>query len=170
MNRSERIRKAGIVCCHCIRNSAYYRAGTNQQESWKNEDFWRNTNSNFLDIAVLEWCKLFADKKGNHYWKKVVTDPTNFMSGLLTSLNMSQMDFDSYIEKCKFYRDKFLAHLDAELVMHIPDLTVAINSAIYTHGLLVQENPSVLCDGPSDLAEFYRERHAYVVPKYPNEK
>lgn len=168
MSQGNRVRRAGIVCCHCIRNSAYYRAGINQQDGWKGEDFWRNLNSNFLDISVLEWCKLFADKNGKHYWVKVVKDPTIFMNGLLASLNMSQIDFDAYIEKCKFYRDKFLAHLDAELDMHIPDLTVAIDSAIYLYGQLVRESPSVLIDGPSDLAAFYRERHAYAEPKYPN--
>lgn len=167
MSQSDRVRRAGIVCCHCVRNSAYYRAGWSQSENWNGEDFWRNTNSNFLDIAVMEWCKLFADTTGKHHWRKVVGDPANFMNGLLASINMSQIDFDSYIEKCKFYRDKFLAHLDEELVMHLPNLTVAIDSTTYLHNLLVKENSVVLSDAPHDLAEFYRQRLAYAKPNYP---
>jgi hypothetical protein len=168
MNHSDRVRRAGIVCCHCARNAAYYRAGRRKPQNWNGEDFWRNANSNFLDIAVLEWCKLFADTKGKHHWKKVVKDQDNFMSGLLASIGMSQIDFDSYIKKCKFYRDKFLAHLDEELVMHIPDLTAAIDSATYLHNLLVSENPDVLDDAPSDLAKFYKQRYKYAAPKYPD--
>lgn len=120
-------------------------------------------------MAVLEWCKLFADARGKHHWKKVVMDQDNFMAGLLTSIGMSQSDFDSYIKKCKFYRDKFLAHLDEELVMHIPDLAVAIDSVTYLHNLLVSNNPDVLDDAPTDLVKFYQKRFEYAIPKFQSE-
>lgn len=168
MNHHDRVRRAGIVCCHCARNAAYYRAGRSQPENWRGEDFWRNASSNFLDIAVLEWCKLFADTKGKHHWKKVVKDQENFMGGLLTSIGKSHADFDLYIEKCKVYRDKFLAHLDEELVMHIPDLSAVIDSVTYLHNLLVKQNPEVLNDAPRDLAKFYNQRHKYAMSMYPN--
>lgn len=90
------------------------------------------------------------------------------MGGLLTSIRNSQVDFDLYIGKCKVYRDKFLAHLDEELVMHIPDLTAAVDTATYLHNFLVKENPEVLDDAPHDLAKFYLQRHKYAMSIYPN--
>ncbi len=118
-------------------------------------------------MSVLEWCKLFADVKGKHYWGKVVKDPTTFMHGLLKSLQMTQADFDVYIEKCRIYRDKFLAHLDEESTMHTPDRSVAVNSASYLHNLLVKENPDALSDAPKDLSVFHEQRYVYAKQYYP---
>lgn len=39
---------------------------------------------------MLEWCKLFADKKGKHYWGNVVTDKVGFKAGLLKALGIDE--------------------------------------------------------------------------------
>jgi hypothetical protein len=168
MNQDERVRRAGIVCCHCIRNAAYYKAGRECRDSWVSTDFWRNTSNNSLDIAVLEWCKLFADPKGKHHWSKVVSEPENFLDALLAALKISASEFDVYIEKCKVYRDKFLAHLDSELVMHIPDLGIVIESATFLFNLLRCDNSALLKDAPIELSEFYQQRFDHAKTKYPN--
>jgi len=67
---AERTRRVAIVCCAFTRNVAYYRTGHDVARGLGN--FWRTTDGNFLDMAVLEWCKLFADPRGKHYWKKVI--------------------------------------------------------------------------------------------------
>ena len=162
MKQSDRIRRAAILCCHCSRNAAYYLAGAECKANWAGEDFWSNTYSNFIDMAVIEWCKLFADEKGKHHWRKTVSDPSIFMVGLLGKLNISQSEFDAYIDKCKLYRDKFLAHLDEEARMHIPYLKLAIESTTFLFNLLKAENPQLLSDAPKEMASFHAERISYA--------
>ncbi|MEO8441757.1 MAG: hypothetical protein ABI547_04675, partial [Betaproteobacteria bacterium] len=40
-------------------------------------NFWRVIHGNFLDIAVIEWCKLFGSDDKEHqkaHWKNLVAD------------------------------------------------------------------------------------------------
>ena len=120
MDQSDRIRGSGILCCHCVSNVAYYKAGWHEGSLRKDTNFWRGVNSNFLDVAVLEWCKLFADPKAKHHWKKVVSNPEAFWESLLQKLGQEEVYFGSYCKQMRVYRDKFLAHLDAERTMQIP--------------------------------------------------
>src|SRR5271165_4315169 len=69
INRTERLRRVLVLCCYFVQNLAFYRAG------WDNKifrryrsQFWVTANGNFLDHCVLEWCKLFGDERGEHYW------------------------------------------------------------------------------------------------------
>jgi hypothetical protein len=66
--------------------------------------------ANFIDIAVLEWCKLFGDRKGKHFWANVVTDPSSFESALLIHLGVTIQELVVYVDEVRTYRDKFLAH------------------------------------------------------------
>jgi hypothetical protein len=86
--RRDRLRRVVILCRSFAINLAYYRAGwSNEQKHMldpaKSGNFWRVVNGNFLDICVLEWCKLFADQRGKHYWGTIVKDPAGFKAGLL---------------------------------------------------------------------------------------
>jgi hypothetical protein len=55
--------------------------------------FWRTVSGNFIDTCVLEWCKLFGDPNGEHYWKKIVSDPGNFEKLLLNHLGIDKATF-----------------------------------------------------------------------------
>jgi len=72
-----------------------------------------NVNGNFLDICVLEWCKLFGDPCGKHYWGKIISDRMGFFQGLLNELKMSESEFNAYVTEMRAYRDKYVAHLGA---------------------------------------------------------
>ena len=74
-------------------------------------DFCITAYNNFLDICVLEWCKLFGDKKGEHYWGAVVTDTVKFEKELLQHLSVDTAAFEAYRLEMRAYRDKFVAHL-----------------------------------------------------------
>jgi hypothetical protein len=86
---------------------------------------------------VLEWCKLFADKQGKHYWKKIVTDAESFEAGLLQHLDLDTATFQSEVDAMRRYRDKFFAHLDSEYTMNIPRLDVAKQSVWFYHAYIV---------------------------------
>lgn len=158
MNQRDRVRGVGLLCCHCVRNVAYYRAGWVDGQFISNDDFWRNANSNFLDIAVLEWCKLFADRNGKHHWKKVVPAPDNFLSALLQEIGITEGVYNAHCEETKTYRDKFVSHLDAERMMHIPRLDVVIDSTMFLYDLVKNEYQEYLPDAPQNLRAFYQER------------
>ncbi len=101
---------------HCISNIACYRAGwdetSNPKKLRNNIDFWTRANSNFLDVATLNWCILFADQKGKHHWLKAFKTKDNLVNGLYQSIAMTESAFNDELLKVKRYRDKYLAHLD----------------------------------------------------------
>ena len=135
MTCRDRLRRVVIVCASFARNLAYYRVGQEPGSSalhaptHPHASFWRQANGNFLDLCVLEWCKLFGERKGEHGWQQIVADPTAFETGLLAHLGMSATTFNAHIETMRRYRDKFFAHLDSDAVMQIPTLSMAQGSA-----------------------------------------
>ena len=68
MERNKRLRRVGILCCHFARNYAYYNAGWSSKGLKVKDQFWVSLNSNFIDISVIEWCKLFGDYKDKHHF------------------------------------------------------------------------------------------------------
>ena len=124
-----------------------------------NDQFWVNANGNFIDICVLEWCKLFGDKRGQHSWKKVITNQDAFLKGLLLAVGKTQPEFDSYIEEMKTYRDKFVAHLDSEEVMNIPKLKIAKKSVLFLYSYLLanEEETNSFHDAPPKATCLYRQ-------------
>ena len=165
MSRSERLRRMAILCCHCLRNLAFYRAGCSHGQIRTTRQFWVNANGNFIDIAVLEWCKLFADNNGKHHWKRIVQDHAAFLTSLCDHLGVSTKEFQDYQKHVLRYRDKFIAHLDEDRVMHIPKMRVARKSAayLYEHLLRDEEGKKVLTDAQQSAKRFYSVmyRHAY---------
>ena len=136
MTRRQRIRRAALLCIHCLRNIAFYSTSRRNGIPIYDNEFWAIVNNNSLDIYLLEWCKLFADSRGKHYWRKVITDHVIFLDGMLSTLSMTEEEFEVYIVEVKSYRDKFVAHLDSDEVMHIPYLDVAKRSASYLYDYL----------------------------------
>lgn len=165
MTSEERIRRVAILCCHCLRNIAFYRAGWKQKESRIKRQFWVNANGNFLDVAVLEWCKIFADRNGKHHWKRVVSNQPSFRAGLFARLGMTKREFENYAKPILRYRNKFLAHLDEDKVANIPRLSTALRSTAYLYDHL-RNDPiakQYLIDAQHSASEFYAimYRHAY---------
>ncbi len=158
MTRRQRLRRVGILCLHFLRNLAFYKAGWRKGELIFKDQFWVNANGNFIDICVLEWCKLFSDKRGLQSWRKVVTDQTAFFAELLHAVGQTEGEFDSYVEEMKTYRDKFVAHLDSEEVMNIPKLRIARKSVSFLYGYLLanEEEDNCFHDAPPKASHFYR--------------
>jgi hypothetical protein len=121
-------------------------------------------NGNFLDQCVLEWSKLFgitaSDRKGVHYWENAVSDKTRFETEMFQIIDRAQ--FDDMFKTLKTYRNKFLAHLDEEKVMHPPVLNFARDSVWFYHRYIVnnEAKPGDLAtpprDLPTNLEDYYR--------------
>lgn len=166
MDSEERMRRVALLCCHCLRNVAFYRAGWNHGQIRVARQFWICANSNFIDSAVLEWCKLFAERDGKHHWRRVVADPDVFITGLCAALGMTQKQFRNYSASVQRYRNKFVAHLDDGRVMHVPRMRIVRKSAAYLYNHL-RSDPAAeryLADARQSASEFYSVmyRHAYL--------
>ena len=152
MSRRDRLRRVVILCRNFAVNLAYYRTGRKpeylplQDLRHPGANFWRTVSGNFIDVCVLEWCKLFGDPKGEHFWKKMVSAPANFEKQLLSHLGINKAAFQKEIDVMRKYRDKFLAHLDSEEVMNIPALDVAKKAVWFYHAHVVQQEAQ-----PGDL-------------------
>jgi len=154
----KRLRWTAILCCHAIANLASYRAGWSGKKLTREEGFWRRVNCNFMDIAVLEWCKLFADRRGIHCYMNVLTDPKGFEADLFAHLKVSATDFETYCTGMRTYRDKFVAHLDDNPKAKYPQLDVAIESTKFLFRYLrtIEDSDNYLDGLPRNLDSAYR--------------
>lgn len=168
MKHPERLRRVALLCCHCLRNVAMYRAGWRCGRLRVARQFWTNANGNALDIAVLEWCKLFADRKGKHHWKKLIADDGAFLSGLYATLGMSAEEFSKYVLSVLRYRNKFIAHLDDESVMHIPRTRVLRKSTAYLFNHLRGDaiDRQYLIDAPPTALAHYSFMYRHAVGEH----
>jgi hypothetical protein len=151
LERDERLRRVVIICESFTRNLAYFRVGSAHMSQLSDAhphiSFWVQTTNNFLDLCVLEWCKLFGERDrdrreygwGEHGWRAIVTDQTAFEARLLTDLNKTAKQFGKLAEKARYYRDKFVAHLDTGRVMEPPFLDAALKSLWFYHRYVVEK-------------------------------
>lgn len=128
--------------------------------------FGATVNGNMLDIAVLEWCKLFADRNARHHWRRFVrteAEQKHFLAHLLLSANINTHEWKRYLDEMRVYRDKFVAHLDEQNVMQIPSLETALKSVFFLYEHLLAHTPAMVIDTPhcanlpSDLRNYYAE-------------
>lgn len=169
MNRTERLRRVALLMASFLRNLAYLRAFKDVHARIpmdSTRDFWITQGGNCTDIAVLEWCKLFADSADKHHWSRIVTDPDTFKHWLLTRLRIEEAAYSDYVTSVRRYRDKFVAHLDSDHVMDIPMLDIAERAVFFYHQHLttqeVNDPLQIFRPLPSSSSELslYFEHHS----------
>lgn len=142
MNRTERLRRVALLMASFLRNLAYLRAFKDAHPrvpmDWT-RDFWVTQGGNCTDIAILEWCKLFADGRDKHHWSQIATKPTDFQPWLLAQLGVQETAYLEYVASVRRYRDKFVAHLDSDNTMDIPLLDIAERAVFFYHQHLVAQ-------------------------------
>jgi len=161
MTRPQRLQRVATLCLYCVKNIAFKRARRAELLNGPENEVWRAVDGHFLDICVLDWCKLFAERNGQHYWKKVVTDHRKFFSGLLKELDCSEADFERHIAEMKVYRDKFVAHLGHESTGYYPLLKLTKTSSIYLYEyLLTNEAEDHYFHGAPNIRKCYSQSSA----------
>jgi hypothetical protein len=117
-------------------------------------NFWRLTYGNVLDMAVIEWCKLFGSDNREHqpvHWKNTIPKEEHdaFREGLLARLNVTSDDWRKYRGEVKGYRDNYVAHLSgpspclehkvpgARSTSHYPKLGMALEASNYYYDELL---------------------------------
>ncbi|MCE4556288.1 hypothetical protein [Pelomonas cellulosilytica] len=141
-----------------MRNLAYHRGWNAAKLERKQQEFWRTINGNFIDTAVLEWCKVYGDQRAKHHWEKCVSDTANFAEGLWQITGKTEEEFEQYRVVVRAYRDKFVAHLDELNQMQIPDLQPALESIryLYQHLVDVEDDVDAFVDLPPNANRYYQ--------------
>ncbi len=119
-------------------------------------NFWRLIYGNLLDVAVLEWCKLFGADSELTHWKRVVRDHDGFRRGLLAALGIDQKKWANYWEEMKVYRDALVAHhAGSPNVSRYPDLGLALESCYFYYAYVIAELRALgEARFPDDLKEY----------------
>ncbi len=151
----ERLRRVFITGHSCVRNFAYYRAARSADTAalpLEHRDVKARITNNFLDIGVLEWCKLFVANE-RHAWDRLIpqADRDKFTADLPTHLGINQAGWTAYIDEFRTYRDKFLAHLDSNRTMHPPKLDLAIEAVLFYASHLQQTHAESKDIHPADM-------------------
>lgn len=115
--------------------------------------------NNFLDIAVLEWCKAFGSKTEVTHWSKHVADPDTFRAGLLQALGLSEEQWHAYWDSIKTYRDEVVAHHNSSSkVTHYPDFGVALQACFYYYSTLIKQLRMLkVFDYPESLEDYFEK-------------
>jgi hypothetical protein len=105
-------------------------------------NFWRLIYGNQLDIAVIEWCKVFGSDGEATHWKKVV--PTiyhvRFRNDLLASAGIAGGAWTSYWKEMKTYRDNLAVHHNSAIrIPEFPKLDIALKSSYFYYAHLIKE-------------------------------
>ena len=103
-------------------------------------NFWRIVLGSQLDVAVLEWCKVFGSHNEATHWKQVVPpeEHTSYRDKLLSELGVSEDQWVDYWQHMKAYRDNLVAHhIENHNVKDYPSLTPAMASAAYHYRYLL---------------------------------
>lgn len=121
-----------------------------------------------MDLCTLEFCKLFAESKGRHHWTKVISNQAQFSLGPLRALKMTQLEFDQYIASVKFYRDKYVAHLDDEIGGNYPVLTPGKTAIAYLFDYLLkfEDEGGFFPDSGGTAADYYSDREDEATDVY----
>jgi hypothetical protein len=149
------------LCVHSLRNLAYYRVWYDEGKPHEARNFWVNANGNFIEIALLEWCKVFGDRKGAYNYNKCVGDPNAVHGLLLAAIGKTQQEWDAYVDSMRKYRDKFVAHWDEDVNgVFLPEMEIAKDSAVFLLNHCVQNEGEGHCqwdDVPHPACQFYDE-------------
>ena len=96
-----------------VRNVAYYRALDAVKKGW-DKNYWIFIYNNHLDIAILEWCKIFGSNGEKTHWKNVVPtkDQREFREQMLKYIGVSADEWEAEWKVLTGYRNRHLAHHD----------------------------------------------------------
>lgn len=102
------------------------------------QGFWRMIFSNCLDMAVLEWCKLFGANAEHHHWSKVFSDKDQFRQQILRAVGMTKDQWKTYWEELTQYRNEGVSHFSPDFrPSRWPNLEPALKSVIACYDYLL---------------------------------
>ena len=118
-------------------------------------NFWRIIYGNLLDIAVLEWCKVFGTDDQSTHWKTVVPEGERdaFRQSLFNHLGIDNAKWCKYWEGMIAYRNNHAAHNnDEKRSENYPQLDLALEASYFYYDYLIKRFRNLGCSSyPDDL-------------------
>jgi hypothetical protein len=154
-----------------VRNIHLKRALTAAPGRNDGQNFWRVILASTLDMAVIEWCKLFgSDDEARQpvHWKNQVAadDHDSFRAGLLAATGLTETQWQEYWASVKRYRDQHAAHFDERFLRPenqptYPQLDSALDATYFYYDWLIRrlDEAAIPHRYPRDLRA-YCERFA----------
>jgi len=137
MTRLQRLSQLIILCRHCIRNYAFFRAGWKEDTPIFKGDFWLTSNLNYINICVIQWCIIFDKLLWENNWGIVISDQKAFWDGMQYELGISEAGFSEYVLKMCAYRDKIVSPSHHEEIPDI-DFGLAQRSIAYLYDYVLK--------------------------------
>lgn len=163
----ERAHDAFTTMYDALRSLTYHRAL--KEVGADDSKFWLHVRAQLIRTFVIEWTKLFGANSNEIHWKKLVMEQPAFRDAALEKANLTENEWKDYWKQMTSFRDKVVAHLDAdELPGEVPDMTAARAMLIAGYQWVRGETikAGVKHKGPKDLeawsAELYDEARALV--------
>lgn len=121
------------------------------------QNFWTLIFNNFLDFAVLEWCKIFGARSEPTHWTKLITDHDKFRDDLLKRVGLSVDEWKTYRDSIKDYRDNFVSHHQKNPnVTQYPKFDYALTATFYYYERLIKELRMLgITEYPDELQGYY---------------
>jgi hypothetical protein len=162
----ERLKHAVMIVASVVRN-IHLKEILHEVDPEPRLNFWRVMYANCLDMAVIEWCKLFgsdSETKQQMHWKNIVpkAEHDKFRDGLLAATGLSTQKWYGYREWVKTYRDQQAAHFDPEFLERdprYPDLGTALEAAYFYYDqlLAIMNTDGIAHRYPDDIRDYGRQ-------------
>ncbi len=139
-----------------IRNAAAFRSLWKQKGALE-QNYWKLVLSNFFDMAILNWCKVFGADGEETHWKKIVHDHTSFRTALQQRAGISKSKWETYWKEMTEFRSTQISHCkQPPNLTNYPVLDIAIETSCYYYEWLVRELKSLgYADYDNNLQDYY---------------
>lgn len=110
-------------------NYATYTTIHGRYDDLSKSNFWRITYNATLDIAVIDWCKLFGGyKETTHHMNCEERGISDFTAQVLSECKLTEAEYKNLHSSIVTYRDKAAAHVDLDdWRIDVPYLSKAID-------------------------------------------
>lgn len=160
MNRCKELTTHLFRLVHLARSAGLKRALT-EVDPAPHLNFWRLIHGNQLDVAVLEWCKVFGSDGEATHWKTIVPIPNQgqFRDDLFRAVGVAASEWAAYWNEMKAYRDNLVAHhIELNRVANYPVLDLALKSSFFYYCYLIKELRALgEMRYPDDLRVYFTE-------------
>ncbi len=168
IRRREKLDQAIRVVADFIRN-VHLKRVLHTVDSKPRLNFWRQIYGNLLDMAIIEWCKLFGSDHYEHqpvHWKNIIHKGSYgvFRQELVARLNISVDQWKQYHASIIYYRNTYAAHFsppwflpdmaDQPKRADIPDLEIALEAAYFYYDKLLGLYETDPHHYPVDIREY----------------
>lgn len=173
LQQSVRVRRTMYLATQCISNIAGYRAGWMERDGNGSlrvtRDFWVRLNGNFLDMATLDWCKLFADKSSAYHWSKIFKSKPTWKTELSHHTGVPLNEMKGQVQRILTYRNKYVAHLDPPSeTVYYPRTEFMLKSASFLYDQIrcSDETQESVRDVTSAAEDWYQLRFSKARDEY----